>query len=309
MITLLSLLLSGLALAKPSYIPRESDRPSDAPVRSPSGVPAAPDGLVLVELDSEEIGGRRSAYVFVPQVSGPKPVILAFHGGRNNNGLEMAPRLESAEEEGVLLVFPNGTRTGTKNSGWTGPDHENDVDPMRDVLFVRALLDELDERYGIDRKKVYAAGFSGGAYMAQWLWCQASDEIHGFFIVSRAMPVVMAQQCPANPPRPVALMMGTADDGLVNRHQMSFSDTLGFVTDRLECRGEPETDTLPDKNDNTTVNHSEWDDCARGASFEYWEIVGGGHAWPGHGRPEADKSRDVDATAEMVRFFRQNGGL
>lgn len=271
--------------------------------------PAVPDGFELVEIEAENIGGKRSAYVFVPETRGPLAIVFAFHGGRNNNGLDMAPRLEGAEREGVLLVFPNGTRTGGKNSGWTGPEHDDEADSMRDVNFVRALIDEMDRRYEIDRKRVYAAGFSGGAYLTQWLWCQASDDIHGFFVVSRAMPVVMAEQCPAKPARPVALMLGTADDGLVNRHQMSFDDTLSFIAGRLECKGDPRTETLPDNDDSTTVNHSIWNRCARGASFEYWEIVGGGHAWPGYGKPEADKSRDVDATAEMVRFFRENGGL
>jgi poly(3-hydroxybutyrate) depolymerase len=57
------------------------------------------------------------------------------------------------------------------------------------------------------------------------------------------------------------------------------------------------------------VTHKRWNQCAGGAVFEYWEIEGGGHTWPGHGRPAPDKSRDVNATVEMLRFFRENGGL
>jgi polyhydroxybutyrate depolymerase len=289
--------------------------PSGGKYRPPA---AAPSGLTLIEIEGSDIGGRRSAYVHAPSgggyggggsTSGPLPVILAFHGGRNNSGLDMVERLEEAEREDVLLVYPNGTRTGSKDAGWTGPDHEDEADALRDVHFVRALIDELDRKYDIDRDRVFAAGFSGGAYLTDWLWCQASDEIHGFFVVSRAMPIEISKQCPASPSRPMALILGTDDDGLVNRHQMSFSETQAFIAGKLGCNKEPRTETLPDRGDRTTVRHSTWSGCDRGSAFEYWEVEGGGHYWPGPGKPEPDKSIDIDATTEMLRFFRDHGGL
>lgn len=237
-------------------------------------------------------------------------MIVAYHGGRNNSGLEMEPRFHDRHDQNILFVYPNGlSPPGGTGTGWVGPEHAAIVDPMRDVNFARALIAELDRRYDIDRSRVYATGFSNGAYATDLLWCHASDLFHGFFVVSRAMPVAMSQQCPASPPRPYALMLGTADDGLHNAYQMSFPDSLAFVRRQLACDPDPAVVTLPDRGDRTTVTRSTWSGCAKGAAFEYFEIAGGGHHWPGHGKPVDDKSRDVDATDEVLKFFREHGGL
>jgi polyhydroxybutyrate depolymerase len=269
-----------------------------------------PADLVKIELEGEGIGGARSAWVRVPTAPGPWAVILAFHGGNFNTGLDMEGRFRKAEGHGILLVFPNGANVLPKGSGWTGPGKDDSPDPMRDVKFVRALLDELQKRYPIDPKRIFAAGISGGGFMTDLLWCEMSDRIAGFMVVARAMPEDMSRMCNPARPRPMVLMLGTADEKVSDtEHQLPVPQTLQFIREKLGCKDAHDVDTLPDKGDPLVVNRTRWTKCSQGAAFEYFEIVGGGHQWPGSGRPRPDKALDVDATEEMLGWLRTHAGL
>lgn len=314
---LLALTLPGVAVAgSPTpYAPAAPEGAPSSPARGgkkkPAGAPATrapgelPDGIQRIELSDPAWGGTREAFVVVPPgATGPMPVVLGFHGGHHNDGMDMAPRMRGAYGHGAILVFPSGKDTPPYDIGWVGPGLDAHADPERDVKFVRGLIDELDRRYGVDRERIYAAGFSNGAYFTQVLYCGASDLVKGFLVVSRAFPEPLVGRCEAAVPRKVMLMIGTADDGIANGHSLSMPDTLATWQRKLQCDPTATREqTLPDQGDATTVRHTVWTSCAPGAAFEYYEIEGGGHAWPGGGRPQPDKSRDVDATAEMLRFF------
>ena len=258
--------------------------------------------MVKVSVKGQGIGVDRSAYVRVPSGEGPWPVVMAFHGGKGRDGTNMVGKLKDAEDRGILLVYPNGGET-EKGAGWTGPEKEDEADPMRDVRYVHALIDTLAQEYPIDTDRVFAVGMSGGGYMTDLLWCTSSDRIAGFGVVSRAMPRGMAEQCEVKRPRPYVLFLGTADDGLVNEYQMSFPETRAFIQKQLGCAKSPDSRrTLPDKGDALTVEHAHWT-CTDNATFDYYEIEGGGHAWPGAGKFKADKTIDVNATEVMLKAF------
>ncbi|MCP4692453.1 MAG: hypothetical protein GY859_30695 [Desulfobacterales bacterium] len=52
-----------------------------------------------------------------------------------------------------------------------------DPDKPDDVEFVSRLIDEVRGMVCIDKKRIYAAGFSGGGRMASRLGCSLSDRI------------------------------------------------------------------------------------------------------------------------------------
>ena len=201
-----------------------------------------------------------------------------------------------------MLVYPNGGKT-PKGRGWVGPDKHDGTTADRDVRYMNALLRTLKETYPIDTERLYVTGMSGGGYMTNLLWCEMSDTFAGFGVVARAMPKIMSTTCRVARPRPYLLMLGTADDGVVNEYQLSFEDSRAFIRDQLTCSDTPEVQrTLPDQGDPLVVRHKRYA-CAEGVAFNDYEIEGGGHAWPGAGKPKPDKALDVNATEVILESF------
>ncbi len=266
--------------------------------------------LTEVQVPGEDLGGQRSAWVHVPDGPGPWPVVLAFHGGRNNSGLNMAPRLEPVFDEDVLLVFPNGGNRPPMNTGWIGPGFEQwGNDPTQDIRYVYALIDALAQRWDIDREHVYATGFSNGGYMTQVLWCNASDLIKGAFIVGSVFAKPVAAQCNPTQHHPIGIMVGSADRKLAADHNLSLSETTDLARQILGCKRKSTTTTLPDRGDQTEVTHTVWAKCDEDLVVELFEIENGGHFWPGHGSDDPHKSRDVSATEQAFRFLHERAGL
>src|SRR5688572_5678091 len=118
------------------------------------GPSEAPRGLTEIVLDDPSIGGRRTAFVKVPPGAGPFPVVLAFHGGHGQTGMDMATKWQSAYGKPVILVFPSGNPNNPDDLGWIGPerttigpDNKPVGDPAQDLRFVKALIDEVDRKY------------------------------------------------------------------------------------------------------------------------------------------------------------------
>lgn len=91
-----------------------------------------------------------------PQPGRPYPVVFAFHGaGSTIESLARASGFDAlASRDGVAVVYPQGI--GSRFDTRRGSD---------DVRFVRSILDDLDGRVGIDRRRVHASGFSNGAFL------------------------------------------------------------------------------------------------------------------------------------------------
>ncbi|HXG47503.1 MAG TPA: PHB depolymerase family esterase, partial [Methylomirabilota bacterium] len=118
----------------------------------------------------------------------PAPLMLVLHG-HNQSADEFAgnqPFLtQYANALGVILVFPDGTAS-ERGTGWNTldptPEH-----PIDDVGFLLALIDELDTALNIDRKRVYAGGFSNGGKMCHFLGARTTNVFAAFAAVGSAI--------------------------------------------------------------------------------------------------------------------------
>ncbi len=140
-------------------------------------VPTAPG--IYGDLRLEHGGITRSYRLNIPTGytgTAPAPLMLALHG-HNQTADSFAgnqPELAHlASERGVILVFPDGTAS-ERGTGWNvaDPSPENPVD---DVSFLLALIDELEATLNIDRKRVYAGGFSNGGQMCHFLGSRTTN--------------------------------------------------------------------------------------------------------------------------------------
>jgi polyhydroxybutyrate depolymerase len=105
----------------------------------------------------------------------PMPVVFCFHGlGQNAvlfcvGGADMPAK---SDQEGFILVMPNGVQNSWNAGTCCGSAASSQVD---DVAFVRAVFAEISEHLNIDLSRVYATGLSNGGYMSYRLACEASD--------------------------------------------------------------------------------------------------------------------------------------
>ena len=99
------------------------------------------------------------------------PVILTAHGYRGTPDVILTRDDIGGPygEAGVLWLVPEG-----EDNSWATSHSPESADPAQrdDVDFLGAVLDDVAERWPIDRTKVAASGFSQGGSMATELGCQ-----------------------------------------------------------------------------------------------------------------------------------------
>lgn len=88
----------------------------------------------------------------------PAPLIIAFHGygDRPENYLRFWS--EPAEKFGAILAMPRGLRPVGDGFGWGNVDEADAI--------LQNTLDEVGQKYSVDRDRVIATGFSQGGFIA-----------------------------------------------------------------------------------------------------------------------------------------------
>ena len=168
----------------------------------------------------------REALVHVPSQSPPvgaRALVIVLHGGLGNARRIATRRSESglnldavADRNGFFVAYLDGTpvtpRLGDRFLGWNagggccGLAAEHDID---DVAYVRDALDDLVQRYGIDRTRVFGIGHSNGAMMTERLVCE-TPLLAAAVAISGPLNLETAR-CPAASGRRVLAIHG-ADD-------------------------------------------------------------------------------------------------
>jgi polyhydroxybutyrate depolymerase len=141
-----------------------------------------------------------------PQYDGSTrlPLVLNLHGfGSNARNQAAYSRLpQKADEEGFIVVTPDGAGTPQQ---WNNAQLPSGVD---DVAFIRDLLDHLEATLCIDPARIYAAGISNGAAFSSRLACNMPDRIAGIALIAATIyPII----CDSESPTPVIAFHGTAD--------------------------------------------------------------------------------------------------
>ena len=202
----------------------------------------------------------------------PLPVVLSFHGFR---GSAWRHRWWTgwgalASREGIIVLDPEGHEgvelLQTRGRGWDFRPGET-----RDVDFVRALLDAVEQERCVDRRRVFATGMSNGGFFTNLLGCVLADRLAAIAPVAGAIAL---RRCAPSRPVPVLLIQGSADR-IVNPDIVRGARDWWAGVDGCQP---PE----------------ERDGCARyrGCAADVVYCEGShGHIWPG------------DATARIWRFF------
>jgi polyhydroxybutyrate depolymerase len=178
-----------------------------------------------------------------------------------------------------------------------------------DLDFLSTLIDSLVAELGIDRKRVFAAGFSNGASMVYRLACERPALVAAVAPISGGMGPSVARACAQNT-APVAIigMHGTADPTVAL--DASIRDGIAMWARRDRCAADPLSSRLRDADptDGTETRVDVYDQCAAGTQVAFFTIEGGGHAWPG-GEARltgGTTARDFDAAELIWTFFHKH---
>lgn len=304
------------------------------PTASPEGgiasgepVPSAGCGTAPttpVQVERHDLGDRYYLLSTPPDQSPdtPLPVVLDLHGLLE--GAQIHSQTSGfgpyAAEHDFIAVFPHGRGEPVK---W-------DVSPDRtgnpDLVFLDAVLDQLETQRCVDTSRVYATGLSLGAIMSSTLACVMSDRIAAIAPVDG---LALPEGCDPERPVPVLTFHGTEDPILLfNGGVANLSGLLGGEEERTEppeadldgegypataaawaeqngCIGDP-ADT--DRTD--TVIERTWD-CPAPSPVVFEIMVGAGHSWPGSAFSESigaivgPTDTSIDGTDLIWQFFQR----
>ncbi|GAB2517500.1 hypothetical protein GCM10027031_25030 [Corynebacterium atrinae] len=209
------------------------------------------------------------------------PVILAFHGwGQDAQSMRDATQLDKAR---AIVVFADGI-----DKAWAPAPYAKSSG-KEDLGFVRTIISEVDKRFNVDHRRIFAAGFSNGGGFAAYLSCQMPDQVTAIAPVGAAYYTAILKDCSHTP---VAWLdiHGTHDQTINyyggRRHDTDYEsvpEVLSEVAKRNGC----EEPVIVRRS--TTEIEQHWQGCEMPLS--HLRVGGGEHVWPD------------GATAEVRSFF------
>lgn len=246
-------------------------------------------------------GRQREYIVHVPSnyAGAPTAVVFNFHGWNSNAAAQQTrSRMDAtADREGFVVVYPQGI-SDSFNAGGSccGPAKDQDID---EAEFVRAMLDDLEREFCVDRTRVYSTGMSNGGFLSYRFACEQTL----FAAIAPVAAIVSVPTCTPSRAVPVLHFHGSADllvpvDGRPTWSPPvpSLDQTIDGWKQRNGCTGEP---TVTFQNGDVTCEA--WADC----NVERCLVDGGGHTWPG-GEPIplfGKTTQDISASDYMWQFF------
>jgi polyhydroxybutyrate depolymerase len=246
--------------------------------KSVDALPSETAGLFTVSMQHD--GQSRSAVVYVPTsaLGTDAPVMLNFHGygGEAAWHMEDADMRSQADQEGFVLVYPQGTDLSGGahwNAAPPGGDNKSSAD---DIGFTEVLLDSIRLAHSIDDDRIYAVGYSNGGMFAYFLACERSDLIAAAGAVSGTM---LDGTCRDGEPISMISIHGTADGVIPYDSDGDFSSAVSAVDYWRDRNGTTEQSTSTETVGGVQVDSSRYTGGEAGTEVEHHRVVGGEHVW------------------------------
>jgi len=166
----------------------------------------------------DSAGGERNYILFVPgQYDGktPLPLLLDLHGLTMTAAQQerVSGFRPQAETEGYVYIAPSGLPNTTMGNPprvgnmWSDRD-ENSID----LVFLRALIADIESRGCIDLRRVYVTGCSQGGSLTNLIMCTSEDIIAAVVPVCGTTFFDLDRRCTLDRPVSTMLVIGTQDE-------------------------------------------------------------------------------------------------
>lgn len=210
------------------------------------------------------------------------PLMFNFHGfgGTAKQHLNYTDMRFLADTDNFILVYPQGSLLEGYphwNSSLPSEDNKSDAD---DFGFVEALIDEISSNYNIDLERVYACGYSNGAFLAYSLACYHSDKIAAIGSVAGTMMDDIYSDCSLSHPMAMINLHGTSDDVVPYGGSKGFTAIDQVLEYWVSFNNTNTAPVINSINENgITIEHYSYTDGDNNTSVEHYKIIGGGHVW------------------------------
>ena len=167
--------------------------------------------------------------------------------------------------------------------------HQNET--VDDVDFLSSLAQYLQEEYNLSIQNTFSTGMSNGGDISYMLACQAPNIFSAIAPVAGCMMTWIFDSC--DPPQsvPVLEIHGTNDnvtwwEGDPNDlggwgPYIGAEEAIDFWADINVCTSSEDIPLT-----NTNIIHHRYFDCSDNTEVWLYEVVGGGHDWPGYSSQE-----------------------
>jgi polyhydroxybutyrate depolymerase len=295
---------------------RPDSRSADAPPAASKGCAAAAPKAGTQTRKLQHGGLARDYDLYLPPSykHSPTPLVFYFHPLLTNKYYHQNTGGQGkADKAGFIAVFPQGEGASWNAGACCGPANGAGGKPaVDDVGFVRAILDDVAALACVDRRRVYATGFSNGGFLSHRLGCEAADLFAAIAPVGAVNGVAPAS-CKPSRPVPVLMINGTTDalvpyagglsfSGITSGKFASVQETFDGWAQRDGCTGAAVASFESGKASCKT--HKQ---CAGGVEVTQCTVEGGGHCYFGElvcylGQNSSDL-RAVDASWDFMSRF------
>jgi len=258
-------------------------------------------------------GQLREYYFYQPDsIQNNAPLIFVLHGyGGAASGMISYSAMNSvASEHGFAVCYPQGISDQSGYNFWNVgyAFHQNQT--VDDVAFLSSLAHYLQDEYGFDSHNTFVTGFSNGGDMSYMLACQANDVFKAIAPVAGSMMETIYNTCDSSP-IPVLEIHGRNDNVTLWDGDMENNDGWGAYNSTpegidfwIETNGCLNNEDIYLPNTSTSdgsyiINHRYFD-CNANAEVWLYEVVGGGHDWPG-----SSGNMDIESSEDIWSFFSQ----
>ena len=246
------------------------------------------------------------------------PVVFVLHSaaGNANNAMNMANMNYLADQEGFIVVYPNGSG-GLKDKFLSWNDGFLELyavkENVNDIKFFRRLIENLQKQYNINPNMIYCAGISNGGIMSYRLACELSDKIAAIAPISASLDPNSKK-----PGEPVSVIIfsGTNDEYIpyyggygkksrakINHKPVSFA--VDFWVKNNGCSAVAKKEELGN------IIKETYTGGRNNTEVVLYTIKGGGHSWPGgkeglkYGNIDPP-IQEIDATQLIWEFFKKH---
>jgi len=141
------------------------------------------DGEYYIHLPSAHSEGQPLGAIFY----------LHGHRGKAVNAVRNKSFQRMADDLGVAFVAVQGI-----NGTWSFPTAPRNL--RDEATFFDGVLEDLSERFDVDRNRTLLSGFSSGGFMTWYLACADSGRFSGYAPIAGAFWEPLPQSCPTDNP-------------------------------------------------------------------------------------------------------------
>jgi len=238
-------------------------------------------------------GKSRTYKLYIPSNAKENcPFVLSLHGS-GGSANDKAPFGEDvADWAGCIVAYPSGLMTpfpigfGGSAPGWTATGEFND-----DAQFFMDLIDDVDKKHKIDRKRLYCCGFSNGGMMTYSMSCACSDVFAAFASISGFQLNEFHLRLIGKRPVPFLHIHGKSDDFV------KYSLMPKIVSQMVMRNGANPVPVKTVKSGKYTK--SVYEATEGGFPYIYYEMDGMGHS------PYTGNTEEGNSGKTMWNFFKQ----